>query len=360
MPGIITCLTAAVKSFPPHMPSPSPHSRSQDQSYVILAGDIGGTKSNLATFAVKDGAFTMLRNKRFPSASYAGLNAIVREFLEDEKSPVLAACFGVPGPVKHGRAKPTNLTWGVDAKEISEEFNIRYVEILNDLAANACGISELKPSDFAVIQAGDPEAEGNRCIVSPGTGLGEAGLFWDGRRHHVWACEGGHTDFGPRNDLEIALLEYLIKLYGHVSYERIASGMGIENIYKFLRDTGRGKENAVVAAELKKEDAGFVISHHAEVGDCTMCVQTIEMFLGVLGAEAGNMALKAMATGGVYLGGGIPAKMLTHLKSVAFTHPFNDKGRLSGLMQSMPVKVILNDQAALLGAARHALNVAMS
>lgn len=327
-----------------------------DKPYIILAGDIGGTKSNLAIFRVVSDTLTMERNQRFHSSAYPGLNAILREFLENEDRAILAACFGVPGPVKDGRARPTNLTWGVDAAEIAAEFSITYVSILNDLAANAYGIAELKAADFAVIQKGAPDAEGNRCVVSPGTGLGEGGLFWDGKKHRVWACEGGHTDFAPRNELEIAMLEYLIKQYGHVSYERVASGMGIENIYKFLRDTERGKELPKVAAEMKDGDVGVVISRHAELGDCPMCVQTVEIFLSCLGAEAGNMALKSMATGGVYLGGGIPAKMLSQIKSVGFTHAFNDKGRLSGLLQSMPVKVILNDQAALLGAARYALD----
>ncbi len=327
-----------------------------DNSHIILAGDIGGTKSNLAIFKVVSDTLTIERNHRFPSAGYPGLNAILREFLGNEKRSILAACFGVPGPVKHGRARPTNLTWGVDAAEISEEFQIPYVNILNDLEANAYGIAELKPDDFAVIQEGSPDAEGNRCVVSPGTGLGEGGLYWDGKRHRVWACEGGHSDFGPRNELEVALLEYLIKQYGHVSYERIVSGMGIENIYKFLRDTDRGQEQTKIASEMKAGDPSMIISRHAEAGDCSMCVQTIEIFLSCLGAEAGNMALKAMATGGVYLGGGIPAKMLSQIKNIGFIHAFNDKGRLSALMQTMPVKVILNDQAALLGAARYALD----
>lgn len=331
-----------------------------DKSHIILAGDIGGTKTNLAIFTVIGDTLTIGRNERFSSSSYPGLNAILREFLVGEKRHILAACFGVPGPVKNGRAKPTNLTWGVDAAEIAEEFSITYVSILNDLAANAYGISELKPADFAVIQEGAPDAEGNRCVVSPGTGLGEGGLFWDGKKHRVWACEGGHTDFAPRNDLEIALLEYLIKQYGHVSYERVVSGMGIENIYKFLRDTGRGKEQPKIAAEMKLHDPSLTISRHAEAGDCSMCVQTIEIFLSCLGAEAGNMALKAMATGGVYLGGGIPAKMLNQIKNVGFVHAFNDKGRLSALMQTMPVRVVLNDQAALLGAARYALDGAQA
>lgn len=327
-----------------------------DKPYIILAGDIGGTKSNVAIFRVVSDTLTLERNERYHSSAYPGLNAILREFLAGEERAIVAACFGVPGPVKNGRAHPTNLTWGVDAAEIASEFEVTYVNILNDLEANAYGISELKESDFAVIQKGSPDAEGNRCVVSPGTGLGEGGLFWDGKRHRVWACEGGHTDFAPRNELEIALLEYLIKQYGHVSCERVVSGMGIENIYKFLRDTERGKELPQVVAEMKAGDPRAVISRHAELGDCPMCVQTVEIFLSCLGAEAGNMALKAMALGGVFLGGGIPAKMISQIRSVAFTHAFNDKGRLAALMQSMPVKVILNDQAALLGAARYALD----
>lgn len=327
-----------------------------DKPYIILAGDIGGTKSNLAVFRVIADTLTMERNERFHSSAYSGLNAILREFLEGEKRSIVAACFGVPGPVKNGRARPTNLTWGVDAEEIAAEFSVTYVSILNDLEANAYGIAELQESDFAVIQKGAADASGNRCVVSPGTGLGEGGLYWDGRKHRVWACEGGHTDFAPRNALEIALLEYLIKQYGHVSCERVISGMGIENIYKFLRDTGRGREVTDIATEMKANDAAAVISRHAEAGDCPMCVQTIEIFLSCLGAEAGNMALKSMATGGVFLGGGIPAKMISQIRSVAFTHAFNDKGRMSALLQSMPVKVILNDQAALLGAARFALD----
>lgn len=326
------------------------------RSFTLLAGDIGGTKCNLALFLGVSKTLTLQRSQRFHSSSYPSLNAILREFLQKEDPPIQAACFGVPGAVKDGRVRPTNLTWGVDAAEIAAEFSIPHVGILNDLAANASGIAELKETDFAVIQKGAPDATGNRCVVSPGTGLGEGGLFWDGKKHHVWACEGGHTDFGPRNELEIALLEYLIKQYGHVSSERVVSGMGIENIYKFLRDTGRGRELPAVAAELKNAEAGAVIARHADRGDCPMCRQTLEIFVSCLGAEAGNMALKAMATGGVFLGGGIPAKMLPQIQSIAFTHAFNDKGRLSSLLQSMPVKVILNDQAALLGAARHALD----
>jgi glucokinase len=272
---------------------------------------------------------------------------------------VLAAGFGIPGVVNEGRAKPTNLTWGVDAAEIAAEFGIPHVAVLNDLEANAHGIAHLKASDFAVVQKGAPNSKGNRCVVSPGTGLGQAGLYWDGRKHHVWACEGGHADFAPRNELEIALLQYLIKQFGHVSAERVASGMGIENIYKFLRDTSRGVELPAVAEEMKNTDAGMVISKYANSGECPMCAKTIDIFVNCLGAEASNMALKTMSTGGVFLGGGIPAKLLSHIQSVTFLHAFNDKGRLSSVMENMPVLVILNDQAALLGAAYHALDKAI-
>ncbi|MFM8717639.1 MAG: glucokinase [Spartobacteria bacterium] len=326
--------------------------------HLILAGDIGGTKTNLALFGVAGNSLSILREQRFPSTGYPGLNAMIREFLGHDAPPVLAAGFGVPGVVSDGRAKPTNLTWGVDAAEIAGEFGIPHVLVLNDLEANAHGIAHLKASDFAVVQKGAPNAKGNRCVVSPGTGLGQAGLYWDGRKHHVWACEGGHADFAPRNDLEIALLQYLIKQFGHVSAERVASGMGIENIYKFLRDTGRGTELPAVAEKMKETDAGVVISKYANSGECPMCAKTLDIFVNCLGAEASNMALKTMSTGGVFLGGGIPAKLLSHIQSVAFLHAFNDKGRLSSVMENMPVLVILNDQAALLGAAYHALDKA--
>ncbi|MFM8764014.1 MAG: glucokinase [Spartobacteria bacterium] len=329
-----------------------------NSQHLILAGDIGGTKTNLALFGVAGNSLSILREQRFPSTGYPGLNAMIREFLGHDAPPVLAAGFGVPGVVSDGRAKPTNLTWGVDAAEIAGEFGIPHVMVLNDLEANAHGIAHLKASDFAVVQKGAPNAKGNRCVVSPGTGLGQAGLYWDGRKHHVWACEGGHADFAPRNDLEIALLQYLIKQFGHVSAERVASGMGIENIYKFLRDTGRGTELPAVAEKMKETDAGVVISKYANSGECPMCAKTLDIFVNCLGAEASNMALKTMSTGGVFLGGGIPVKLLSHIQSVAFLHAFNDKGRLSSVMENMPVLVILNDQAALLGAAYHALDKA--
>ncbi len=334
--------------------------RSLPNGIRILAGDIGGTKTNLAILraVVEKGHEDLLieRNERYSSGAYPSLNAIIREFLGDEPVHLACAGFGVPGPVKDGRVKATNLNWGVDAAEIAADLKIHTVQVLNDLAANAYGISELRPSDFAVIQDGDPQAVGNRCVVSPGTGLGEAGLFWDGKKHLVWACEGGHTDFAPRSEVENGLLEYLQKHYGHVSVERIVSGMGILNIYNFLRDSGRGKELPQVKEAMQENDPGKVISEFAKSGKCRMCKETLEIFVSCLGAETGNMALKSMSLGGVYLGGGIPTKMLDDIKGVGFLHSFNSKGRLQSLMESIPIKVILNDQAALLGAARYAVD----
>ncbi len=332
----------------------------------ILAGDVGGTKTNLAIIRLTENAtgeaMVIEKTARFPSSSHPSLNAILREFLGQLSSPVRLACagFGVPGPVENGRAKPTNLSWGVDAAEIAEEFSIAKVEVVNDLAANAYGIAELKPCDFADLIAGAKDARGNRCVVSPGTGLGQAGLYWDGKRHRIWACEGGHADFAPRNKIEIALLEFLIKKYGHVSAERVISGMGLENIYFFLRDTGRGKELPEVAAARQTRDLGAVISEFADSGRCPMCAETLEIFVNCLAAECGNMALKSMALGGVFLGGGIPAKLLHHLQGVGFAHAFADKGRMRPLLEKIPVRVILNDQAALLGAARHAIDALLS
>jgi glucokinase len=326
---------------------------------LLLAGDVGGTKTNLAVFAMDEeaGHLHLLRNERYPSADFDSLNAIALRFLgKGSEESIHAACFGVPGPVRNNRAQPTNLKWEVDALTLRRDLGIASVFLLNDLAANAYGISELADTDFATLQTGLKAAAGNRCVVSPGTGLGEAGLFWDGRKHRVWACEGGHSDFAPRSEIEVELLAYLQTRFGHVSNERVISGQGLTNIYSFLRDTAKFPQSPVVAEEMKTRDAAKVITTYAESGSDPMCMQAVEIFAHCLAMEAANFALRAMATGGVFLGGGVPAKILWKLKSPAFREAFNAKGRLESLMESMPLRVILNDQAALLGAARYALD----
>jgi glucokinase len=326
---------------------------------LLLAGDVGGTKTNLAIFALDEaaGRLHLLRNKRYPSADYDSLNAIALRFLgKGEEGRIDAACFGVPGPVQNNQARPTNLKWEISASTLREDLNIASVHLLNDLAANAYGISQLADGDFHTLQVGLKTASGNRCVVSPGTGLGEAGLYWDGRKYRVWACEGGHSDFAPRSEIEVELLSYLQTRFGHVSNERVISGQGLTNIYAFLRDTAKYPQLAAVAEEMKTVDIAKVIAKHAEAGTCPMCMQAVEIFAHCLAMEAANFALKAMATGGVYIGGGIPVKLLWKLKAPAFCEAFNAKGRLESIMESMPVKIVLNDQAALLGAARYALD----
>jgi len=327
---------------------------------LLLAGDVGGTKTNLAIFAMDEESdhLQLLRNKRYVSAEFDSLNAIAQRFLgKGEEGKIHAACFGVPGPVRNNRSQPTNLKWEIDAGTLRADLDIASVHLLNDLAANAYGITELAEEDFETIQIGLKTASGNRCVVSPGTGLGEAGLFWDGKKHRVWACEGGHADFAPRSEIEVELLSYLQARFGHVSNERIISGQGLANIYAFLRDTGKFPQSPEVAEEMKTEAAPKVIGKYAEEGTDMMCMQAVEIFVHCLAMEAGNFALRAMATGGVYLGGGIPAKLRWKVRSQAFREAFNAKGRLEPLMENMPVKVILNDQAALLGAARYALDM---
>lgn len=326
---------------------------------LLLAGDVGGTKTNLAIFAMDEGTGRLQprRNERFPSGAFDGLGAIVRQFLaQGDEGRIHAACFGIPGPVIANHAQPTNLKWAVDGAELSAELAIPSVSLLNDLAANAYGITELATEDFVTLQEGLKNPVGNRCVISPGTGLGEAGLFWDGKKYRVWACEGGHADFAPRSDLEVQLLAYLQTRFGHVSNERIISGQGLTNLYAFLRDTGFGAQNVAVTEEMKTEDIAKVITRHAEDATCELCVQAVEIFAHCLAMEASNFALRAMATGGVFIGGGVPAKILWKIQSPAFREAFNAKGRLESLIEGIPLRVIVNDQAALLGAARYALD----
>ena len=328
---------------------------------LILGGDVGGTKTWLGIFRAggRDAAasLTLLRSAKYSSKSSGSLEHLVAEFLEDERQTVDFACFGLPGPVRGTRVRLVNLPWEVDSEGLSSRFGFRGCFLINDLVANAYGIGELAPSDFVVLHAGAADASGNMAVISPGTGLGEAGIFWDGRKHTPFACEGGHCDFAPRTELEVDLLRHLFTPYGHVSSERVLSGsMGLPNLYEFLRDTGRAPESPVVAEALKTGDTGAVVTRAALDGSCRLCEQTMELFASILGAEAGNLALKIMATGGVFIGGGIAAKILPILQKPLLLEGFFAKGRFREFMQRIPLRVILNDRAALLGAARHALH----
>lgn len=325
---------------------------------LILAGDLGGTNFRVAVFR-GDREMTRLHFAKYRSADHHSLEEMVRLFLSGMESvlPLQAACFGVPGPNVAGVVVPSNLGWKIEINALPKLIGVPKVAVLNDLEATAYGIGALRQTDLFPIQAGLGSQAGNQCVIAPGTGLGEAGLFWDGNRHTPWACEGGHADFAPTDELQHELLTFLRREYGRVSFERVVSGMGIGNIYRFLRDTGRGKETPSVAAEILSGDAAAVIDKHAADGSCPLCRATMELFLQSLGAEASNLALKTMATGGVFLGGGIPPKILTLLRQPLFLESFLNKGRLRPLLETMPIHVVLNDETALLGSARRALRM---
>jgi glucokinase len=323
---------------------------------MILAGDVGGTKVHLALYGFDHGHLTHVRDERFPAHEYAGLEEIVRKFLAESEAPdITAACFGVPGPVRNGRLKLTNLPWILDCRELSMQLNISHLFLINDLEANGYGIPELSADQIFTLNQGDASAVGNRALVSAGTGLGEGVLVWNGKMHVPMASEGGHADFAPRNELEIDLLRWLMKqLNGRVSFERVVSGIGIKNVYSFLRDEKGMEEPAWLRERMEKEDPNAVIGEVAGEGTNELCAKTLDIFVSAYGAEAGNMALKVLASGGIYLGGGIAPKILDKMKDGTFLKAFTDKGRLSDLLIHTPVRVILEPRCALMGAAAFA------
>jgi glucokinase len=321
---------------------------------MILAGDVGGTNARLAIYDVEHGKPTPLALEVVPTRLYGSFREVAAGFMERHATPVERACFGVPGPVKGGRADPPNLAWEFDEERLADELGLEKVHLVNDLVANAYGIAALEEEDFALLNAGEPLEGGNRALISPGTGLGEAGLLWLGGNHRPFPSEGGHTDFAPRDELEIALLQFLLTRLEHVSYETILSGSGLHRIYQFLRETGRAEEPAWLADRIQAEDPPAVISTVALEGGSELCVRALDLFVSILGAEAGNLALKVFATGGVFIGGGIAPKILPKLKEPAFVKSFTTKGKMKALVRSIPVHAILNDKTVLLGAARYA------
>jgi glucokinase len=265
---------------------------------MILAGDIGGTKTNLAFFEVQGRRLMPVAGETFASREHASLDDIVRRFVSAHALPIDSACFGVAGPIKHGRSEAVNLPWVVEARQLASDLGLATVALLNDLEANAYGIAALAPEDFVVLNAGAPDAEGNAAVIAAGTGLGEAGLYWDGKQHRPFASEGGHADFAPRHALEADLLRYLLAQFEHVSYERVLSGPGLYNIYRFLRDTGRGEEPSWLRQEMRAGDPSAAITRAALTGTCPLCGQALDLFVSIYGAEAGNLALAALSRAG--------------------------------------------------------------
>ena len=321
---------------------------------MLLAGDIGGTKTVLALFSTAESVDTLhpLHLQTYPSGHYSSLEAIITQFLKDKDAEIEAATFGVAGPVVNGRSQITNLPWVIDAANISQTFHIKKVALLNDLESIATAVPHLQADDLATIIDGQAEPGGAIAVIAPGTGLGEAFLIWDGQRYHAHPSEGGHASFAPTNADQRALQAFLEQRFHHISFERVCSGSGIPNLYEFWQQDGRFPEPDWLREQINQaEDPTPVIVEAGLAKTADICTATVQLFVDILAGEVSNMALKVLATGGIYLGGGIPPRLLNLLQTDRFISEFADKGRFTKLLMNMPVQVICNPQTALLGAA---------
>lgn len=317
----------------------------------VLAGDIGGTKTLLAILERQpDGSFRALQRERFESGKHVGLAPIVREFLARTDVPIERAGFGVAGPVVGGRVRVTNLPWEIDAAQLADELGLSRVALVNDFAAVAYGVTALAPEDLAVLQAGERDPSGPVALIGAGTGLGEAVLVPTPAGLRVMPSEGGHCDLAARNELEFALMRFLLQRHRRVSYERIVSGPGLVTAYEFVIAAGLAPELPDTRERMSREDRGAVIGTRALAGDDPACARAVEIFLDLYGAEAGNLALKVLPTGGLFIAGGIAGKLLPLLRAGGFMRAFGDKGRMSPLLAKMPVAVVTNADVGLIGA----------
>jgi len=327
---------------------------------MLLAGDIGATKTSLAIYSTGAGPRAPLSEATYRSADYPDLQSLTRDFLSQVELPIKKAVFGVAGPVVGGRAEITNLSWTISGPELQTALELSSVTLLNDLQAIATGVPFLETDDLHTLSRGQSVPNGTIAVVAPGTGLGEAFLTWDGSRYRAHPTEGGHVDFAPLNELQDGLLCYLRERFGHVSYERVCSGMGLPNIYDYLRESGYAAEPEWLAEALQAADDRTPVIVEAALStkrSSVLCTATLDMFIDILGAEAGNLALKVLATGGVYVGGGIPPRILEPLQKGSFLKALRAKGRFSELVSRIPVHVILNPKVALLGAACYGLGL---
>ncbi len=327
---------------------------------AVLAGDVGGTKTHLAVFSPGSGPWIPLAEATFSSRDYPGLEPMIREFLSSAEVAVDRASIGVAGPVFDGKARITNLPWVLDEIELAKNLGLASVKLLNDLLALANAVSLLKGKDLHTLNPGRRDPEGSLAVIAPGTGLGAAYLTWSGTCYRAFPSEGGHADFAPADSTQAGLLAYMTERYGHVSWERVCSGIGLLNIYAYLKESGLANEPAWLAQKLASADDP--IPEMAKVAmdpgnPCSICRETFEIFLSILGSVSGNIALQMMSTGGLYLGGGIPPRILELLQNGVFMRSFLNKGRMSGLMGRIPVYVILNQNAALIGAACHGMGI---
>jgi glucokinase len=325
---------------------------------MILAGDIGGTKTNIALFETNGSEVgSVIRQQKFPSGRYDSLEAILAEFIGEAESTFTAACFGIAAPVIQSNAKTPNLNWTVKSESLAQLLKIDRVGLINDLEATAYGIPALTASQLLTLNAGEAKPDGHRALIAAGTGLGMAGIFYREGHYYPIPSEGGHADYAPRTPIEIELLTYLTKKFGgHVSYERVLSGPGLFNVYSFLRDSGDFKEPSWLAEQIQSGDKTAAVSVAALENKSELAVRALDMFVSAYGAMSGNLALLMMASGGLYVGGGIAPKIREKLKDGTFMKAFTDKGRFSAVLANMPVHIILEDKTALFGAARAALD----
>jgi glucokinase len=324
---------------------------------MLLAGDIGGTKTDLAVYTSETGLYAPVAETQVHSADYDSLEALAREFLRKVKAPIDRACFAVAGPVIDGRAKITNLPWIIDESTLAKELNLEQVHLMNDLEAIAFAIPSLRTNDVHTLNTGTPVPKGAIGVVAPGTGLGESFLTWDGSRYTAHSSEGGHASYAPTDETQIGLLAYMLKRFDHVSYEQVCSGIGIPHIYEYLRTSGYAPETPeVVEAITAARDPSPTIIKFAldPARPSALCAATLDILISILGDEAGNLALKVLATGGVYLAGGIARHVLPALKGQPFMQSFTRKGRFAELMAHIPIHVIVT-RAALAGAALYGL-----
>jgi len=324
---------------------------------MILAGDIGATRTRMAAFQAEANKLAMVVEKTFKSQEHSGIAEIISAFVQTEGIPVHTACFGVAGPVRSGRSKISNLPWTIDSRELAVQLRLNSVGLINDLEAYAYGIDALESKDFVTLSEGTgDDAEGNRVVIAARTGLGVAGLYWDGFRHHPFPCEGGHSDFAPKSDLEAELAHYLRERHEHVSCERILSGPGLKNIYEFLRDTQKADEPDWLKRQISQApDQPALISQLALEKKVAICYQALDIFVGVYGSETGNCALNFLATGGVFVGGNIAAKIAPRMREPIFMNSFLNKGRMRSVLADIPVKIVSNDNCGIIGAARYTL-----
>jgi glucokinase len=322
---------------------------------MILAGDIGGTKTNVAYFEMEDGRLAPRLVKSYASREYTNIIDVLRALRKDHAAQITCAAFGIAGPIVDGRSRLTNLRWLIDGREVAAELQLPHVGLINDLEATAYGALRLDQRDLVTLKTGTPQPRRTIAVVAAGTGLGEGALVWDGRQYRAIPSEGGHTDFGPRNDLEVDLYRFLAPRFGRVSYERIVSGPGMVNLYEFFRSRASHPEPSWLKEHMASGDPSAAISQAGMEGKDDACRQALDMFVTLYGAETGNIALKFLSTGGVFVGGGIAPKILSRMQRGEFVESFVAKGRYRSILEQMPVSVILNDKTALIGAAHYAV-----